>query len=290
LTDQAEALCHGAATIINAIADGKGAAFGIDLWTKAKVKLTDESGIVEGRIVSDPAENSVLIKKTVERVFRYFDISNRFGARVETSSSIPIAKGLKSSSAAANAVALATVAALNKSLDDLAIVNLGVDGALDANVTITGAFDDASASYFGGVIIADNVKRRILKRLVVSEDLAVLLHVPANKSYTINTDVGRVQSVASLTRIAFKEASHGNYWSALSLNGLIYSAALGYDPSVALDALMAGAVAAGLSGKGPAVSAVVPNEKVDKVKTIWQAYEGEILQVRLNNKKATAVG
>lgn len=290
MTDQAEALCHGAATIINAIADGKGAAFGIDLWTKAKVKLTDESGIVEGRIVSDPAENSVLIKKTVERVFRYFDISNRFGARVETSSSIPIAKGLKSSSAAANAVALATVAALNKSLDDLAIVNLGVDGALDANVTITGAFDDASASYFGGVIIADNVKRRILKRLVVSEDLAVLLHVPANKSYTINTDVGRVQSVASLTRIAFKEASHGNYWSALSLNGLIYSAALGYDPSVALDALMAGAVAAGLSGKGPAVSAVVPNEKVDKVKSIWQAYEGEILQVQLNNKKAAVVG
>jgi len=30
-------IAHGAATIVNAIALGKGAAFGINLWTKAKV-------------------------------------------------------------------------------------------------------------------------------------------------------------------------------------------------------------------------------------------------------------
>ncbi|MEM3055200.1 MAG: shikimate kinase, partial [Candidatus Bathyarchaeia archaeon] len=77
-----------------------------------------------------------------------------------------------------------------------------------------------------------------------------------------------------------------NFWSALTLNGLIYSSALSYNPSIALDALMAGALAAGLCGKGPAVTAVVSNEKVDSVKDVLEAYEGEILQARINHEKA----
>jgi len=287
--EKAEAICHGAATIINAIAMGKGAAFGVDLWTKAEVKLTDEPGVIEGEIVSDSTENPILIEKTVGRVFEYFGLKEKSGAKVKTWSNIPIARGLKSSSVAANAIALATVAALNKSLDDLTIVNLGVDGALDAKVTITGAFDDACASYFGGVVITDNVKRRIVKRFIISEDLAVLFYIPAKKAYTISSDVHRMKGVASLVKIAYKEALKGNFWSALTLNGLIYSSALGYDSSIALDALMAGALAAGLCGKGPSVTAVVPSEKVDLVKDVWQAYEGGILQTQVNHEKAKVV-
>ena len=36
---------------------------------------------------------------------------------------------------------------------------------------------------------------------------------------------------------------------------------MGYDPTIAIDALSAGAVAAGLCGKGPAVTAVTPKDK-----------------------------
>ena len=283
---KAEALCHGAATIINAIAMGKGAAFGVDLWTKAEVKLTDEPGIIEGKIVSDPTENTILIKKTVERVFEHFGLKEKFGAKVNTWSNIPVARGLKSSSVAANAISLATVAALNKKLDDLTIVNLGVDAALDAKVTITGAFDDACASYFGDVVITDNLKRRIVKQFRIADDLTVLFHIPGEKTYTISSDVSRMKSVATLVKTAYKEALKGRFWSALTLNGLLYSSALGYDPSIALDALLAGALAAGLSGKGPAVTAVVSNEKVDSVKDAWQPYEGEILQAKVNHEKA----
>ena len=35
MTGKAEAVSHGAATIVNAIATGMGAAVGVDLWTKA---------------------------------------------------------------------------------------------------------------------------------------------------------------------------------------------------------------------------------------------------------------
>jgi len=290
LRGKAEAVSHGAATIINAIATGRGAAIGIDLWTKARVQLTDKVGVFEGKIVSDPGENPILIEKTVRRVLKHFNLEGEFGAKVETWSNIPIARGLKSSSAAGNAIALATVAALNKNLDDLAIVNLGVDGAIDARVTITGAFDDACASYFGGIVITDNMKKRVVKRFETAENLTVLFHVPAEKIYTVGSDVHRMKGVASLVKIAYKEALKGNYWAALTLNGLIYSSALGYNPSVAVDALMAGALAAGLSGKGPAVTVVVPDEKKDLVKVAWEAYEGDILEARINHKKAKVLG
>jgi len=290
LRGKAEAVSHGAATIINAIATGKGAAIGVDLWTKARVQLTDKVGVIEGKIVSDPREDPILIKKTVRRVLKHFNLEGRFGAKVETWSNIPIARGLKSSSAAGNAIALATIAALNKNLDDLTIVNLGVDGAIDARVTITGAFDDACASYFGGIVITDNMKRRMVKRLEIAESLTVLFQVPAKKIYTVGSDVHRMKGMASLVKIAYKEALKGNHWAALTLNGLIYSSALGYDPSVAVDALLAGALAAGLSGTGPAVTAIVPDEKKDLVKDAWQAYEGDILETRINHMKAKVVG
>ena len=289
MNGKAEALAHGAATIVNAIALGKGAAFGVDLWTKAEVKLTDEPQIIRGEITSDPSESTLLIEKTVTRVFQHFKVEKQFGAKVKTHSSIPIARGLKSSSAAANAVVLATTSALGKKLDDLKMVNLGVDAAFDAKVTVTGAFDDACASYFGGVVITDNLHRELVKRDTLPEDLAVLFHVPSTKSYTGNSNVNRLKTIAPLVKVAFEEAVKGNFWAALSLNGIIYSAALGFDTSVALDALSAGAVAAGLCGKGPAVTAVVSNDKIDEVKTALQRHEGEILQARLNQEKARVV-
>lgn len=290
MKERAEAITHGAATIINAIATGKGAAVGVDLWTKASVTITDEPGIVKVKILSDSSENPVLAQKTVENVLKYFGLEKEFGAKVETRSNIPVARGLKSSSAAANAIALATTAALEHSLEDVAVVKLGVDGAMDAKVTITGAFDDACASYFGGVVITDNLKRRIVKRFELAEAPAVLFYVPAKKTYTADSDVKRMKNMASVVKIAYREALNGNYWAALTLNGLIYSSTLGYDSSPAVDALTAGAYAAGLSGTGPAVTAIVPEDKVDLVKEVWQKREEEILEARINQEKARVVG
>ena len=285
----ATAVAHGAATIINAIATGQGSAFGVDLWTKAQVRLTDEPAVIQGEIQSDPVENNALIEFAVRRVLAHFKLEKQFGAQVKTQSNIPIARGLKSSSAAANAITLATVAALGKNLDDLDIVNLGVDAAFDAKVTVTGAFDDACASYFGGVVVTDNTKRALLKHVPLPKGLSVLFHVPPKKAYTSNSNVTRIKTLAPLVKVAFREAENGSFWQALSLNGIIYSSAIGFDASIALDALQAGALAAGLCGKGPAVTAVVPNDHIDAVKTALQKYEGEIIQAKFNQEKASVV-
>lgn len=286
MAGKATAIAHGAATIVNAIALGKGAAFGVDLWTKVEVKLTDKSNIVEAEITSDPKESTLLVEKTVQRVLKRFDVERNFGAKVKTTSNIPIARGLKSSSVAANATALATVAALDKTLGDLEIVKLGVEAAFDAKVTVTGAYDDACASYFGGGVITDNLNRKILKKMPLPQDLTVLFYVPPQKAYTINSNVARLQTVKPLVEVAFRQAMDGKIWEALTLNGLIYSSASNLNTTIAIDALAAGAVAAGLCGKGPAVSVVAPNDKLDEIKKVLQTYEGEILTAHINREKA----
>ncbi len=283
---KATALAHGAATIVNAIALGKGAAFGVDLWTKAEVQLTNEPNVFTSEITSDPKESSLLIEKTVSRVLSHFDMASSYGAKIRTWSNIPVAKGLKSSSVAANATALAATAALSKTLDDMELVKLGVDAAFDAKVTVTGAFDDACASYFGGTLITDNLKRKIVKQLPLAGDLAVLFFVPPQKAYTADSDVARLQTVKPLVQVAYEQALTGHVWEALSINGLIYSAAQGYDTSIAIDALAAGAVSAGLCGKGPAVTAVTPKDKVDQVKCAMKKHHGEVIMAKLNNEKA----
>ncbi|MEM3728794.1 MAG: shikimate kinase [Candidatus Bathyarchaeia archaeon] len=287
---RATAISYGGATIINAIATGKGAAFGVKLWTKAEVELTDNPGVVKGEILSDPHESTILIEKTVRKALEHFGVAEKFGAEVRTWSNIPIARGLKSSSAAANAIALATVAALCKEVDDLTIVNLGVEGAIEAKVTITGAFDDSCASYFGGIVITDNLKRRIIKQLKAPENLKVVFHIPQTKVYTESIDVKKLKVIAPLVKIAYKETLKGNFWQALTLNGLIYSFALSYSPSIVLDALMAGAIAAGLCGKGPAITAVTTEDKVDRVKEALMGYEGEIIETQINHEKAKVLG
>jgi len=289
LTQKGEAIAYGAATIVNAIALGKGAALGVDLWTKASVILTDDPLVVSGEIISDISENTSLIEKTVLRILQYFNVSNQYGAKIRTWSNIPIARGLKSSSAAANAVALATVKALNKKIDDLLLISLGVDAAFDSGVTITGAFDDACASYFGDVVITDNVKRILLNHVKLPSDVIVLFLVPEKKAYTANTITDKLHSVKSLVNVAFKEAVRGNFWAALSLNGFIYSSILGYDSSIALESLNAGALASGLCGKGPTVTAVVTNDTIDQVKSVLQKHDGDIIETCLNHKKAMVI-
>ncbi len=280
------AIAYGAVTVVNAIATGKGAALGVNLWTKAKVRLTGDKGVVNGKILSNPNEDITLIKESVLTVLKYFHVENEFGAEVETESNIPIAKGLKSSSVASNALVLATIGALKKKVDDFTVLDFSVDASIKAKTTITGAFDDASASFFGDITVTDNLKRKILKKFTIKEDLTVLFHIPAEKSYTFKSNVDRMRLIAPQIKVVFREALSGNYWTALTMNGILYATALGYNQKLAIDALEAGAIASGLSGKGPATAAIAYEDQIDKILDAWHTYDGEIIQGKVNHEKA----
>jgi shikimate kinase len=97
-----KATTHGAATVVNGIACGKGAAFGVALETTATVELTGEPGRFEVSIEDEPGEETALAEHCVRLVLEKFGLAGEHGARIATRSQIPMSRGLKSSSAAAN--------------------------------------------------------------------------------------------------------------------------------------------------------------------------------------------
>ncbi|HXY82509.1 MAG TPA: shikimate kinase [Candidatus Saccharimonadales bacterium] len=284
----AEAVSHGAVTIVNAMATGKGAAIGIDLWTKAKVTLTDKPGKIVCRNFTETNDDH-LMRVTVTKVLRKFKLLKRHGAIVETQSNIPVAVGLKSSSAASNAVTRATLEAIGEELDDYQTVRLGVDASLDAGVTITGAFDDACACYFGGVMVTNNLTRQVLKRFKPPRGFSVLLYVPTTKKYTKDVNLSRLTKIKPLIETAFQETLNGNHWFALTLNGFTYAEAFGYNTDPIKDALFSGAIASGLTGKGPAIVAIVHESNFRQVQKVWSCLSGKIIRTSFNLEKATSV-
>ncbi len=268
----------GAGTIVNAIASDKGAAFGLDLKVTAKVIL-DESGKIKGKILENPEESTRLIEKCVENTLSYF--GEEYGAYVETDSKVPIARGLSSSSAAANAVVLATATALGEKIENMDAIKIGVETAKEVEVTITGAFDDACASFLGGIVVTDNTNNELLLR-EESDDYAIIL-IPEEKKYTKESNVRRMKIFRSQVEKVHDIALEGKFYDAMTLNGLIYCTALGFDVKIILKALENGAKSASLSGKGPSFVALASKEEADKIKNAWISI-GNVWISKINNE------
>lgn len=287
----------GSATIVNAIATGSGSAFGINLDIVAEVRSTS-SGI---KCSPDLDIDTSLMELCAKNVFNHYQINfednkedlrsveDVIGIEISTKSDLPPASGLSSSSALSNAVTLAISELIvdefdKKPMDDLEIVNLAIDSSLEAGVTITGAFDDATASYFGGVTVTDNINREIIIKEKM-DNHKLLIYMPNIDSMTANSDVKRMKLLAPLVEMAFEKASQKEYYTALNLNGILYSNALDFDTKIAIDALSAGAIASGLSGTGSAYVAIVDNESKDNIKDIWNSYtdSGRIIETEVDN-------
>ncbi len=288
------AYANGAGTIVNAIAIWKGAAFCIDLKTTADVKLQECAGSgsrITGRIenaatggtggTGDGATyDTTLIEQCVSMVL------DRFGyacdGAVTTRSEIPIARGLKSSSAAANAVILATLDAIGETLPPTEAVRMGVRAALDVGVSITGAFDDACASMLGGVVITDNRNQELVSHIKYDSD--VLIYLPDEVAFTADTNVARSKAVAPLVEVAYQLALAHDLENAMTLNGLLYCAALGFDPEIAMCALELGIAGVSLSGTGSAYTALVRRDQIKELREAWYALGGDVIQTRIVNK------
>ena len=274
-----KAVACGAATILNAVANWKGSAFGVGLRTEAEVIL-NSSGKVKGDV---PGVDTRLVVRCVEKVLERFGID--LGATVRTRSEVPVASGLKSSSTAANASVLAALDALGAEMELFEAAVIGVSAAKEVGVTITGALDDALASMLGGVVVTDNREMKLLRR--EETDSAVILLVPDKKVLSKDTDVGRSRLVAPLADVAFDLALKGDYGRAMTLNGLMYCAALGFSAEPIMAALKAGAWGASLSGTGPAYAALAPDDKVDEISFAWEGLGGRVIRAAVNNQAAS---
>lgn len=274
----------GSATIINAIATGFGSAFGIGLDIKCEAKSIS-SGI---ECANDVGADTGLMDLCVRKVFDHYDIDeNDFGVSLKTKSTLPMASGLSSSSASSNAIVKVTSEIIAEEFDlnhltDLEVVNMAIDASLDAGVTITGSFDDATASYFGGVVVTDNKNRKFIINEKMDEH-DILIYMPNFHSKSGESDVERMKVLSPLVETAYDFASKKEYFKAINLNGLIYASTLGFDSTIAIDALQAGAFASGLSGTGSAFFAVVDNDSTDDVQDAWSKYEGQVIETAVDN-------
>ena len=277
----------GSATIINAISMGCGSAFGIKLYVDVGVQINSGNKIV---CTSDQHVDTSLMEICARNVLKKFQINT--GVKIETKSNLPVASGLSSSSAVSNAVTMALTYSLSDEydinaqevgLDDSGILNLAVDSSLEAGVTITGAYDDASASFYGGISITNNLERRIIRNEIWNGQ-NILIYMPYKKSPTAEADVARMKLLAPWVKLAFKEVLKGNINQALTLNGLLYCSALNFNPDIALDALEAGASAAGLSGTGPSFVAICEDKFSHKVQEAWNNYPGRVIETKVDNQ------
>jgi len=296
---EGRAAALGAGTVLNALATGTGAAFGIDVETRATVALDPDSDAVDGTIAEDADADTDLIERCVAlAVDRWGDDE---GGTVRTDSDVPLAAGLKSSSAAANATVLATCDALGLEVGDAAddpavdvtrleACRLGVRAAREAGVTVTGAFDDAAASMLGGVAVTDNGSDELRSRDPVDWD--VLVWTPPERAYTADADVGRCESVAPMADLVADLALDGRYVEAMTVNGLAFSAALGFDADPAVEA-MPHASGVSLSGTGPSVVAVADpadsDSDLDAVADAWGDRPGALRRTTTRNDGATVL-
>ncbi|WP_123534229.1 shikimate kinase [Halosimplex salinum] len=268
---EGQAVAPAAGTVLNALANGKGSAFAIDEYTTATVELDPERDGVVGRVAEEADADTTLIERCVATVTDRFGDGE--GGRVHTESDVPMASGLKSSSAAANATVLATLDALDAA-DEVSredACRIGVDAARDAGVTVTGAFDDASASMLGGVTVTDNASDELLAR--EERDWHVLVWTPPERSFSADADVDRCRQVAPMADLVADLALDGDFGRAMTVNGLAFCAALDFPTDPVVEA-MPTVEGVSLSGTGPSFTAVGEREALEALRERWSEREG----------------
>ena len=240
----------GAITVINAFANGIGAAIGIDLKICVYVKKGRERRVntyLNG-------ERIIIDHDLIDTVINGF--KERYGLEdelwIDIYSEIPPQVGLKSSSSLANSLIIALYDYLGIDFDLMDVLHQNIEYSLKAGVSKTGALDDASASLLGGLVITDNHRRKIIRHIHISGDDILIFYVndrrPTRKY--INMDFTHLEKPISR---AIKLVYRGYWREAALLNALIYSPVFGYDVEPLLTALRLGADTAGLSGKGPSM-------------------------------------
>ncbi len=272
------ATVHGAISIVNALATCSGCALGISL------RVTAEADLRSGEGIRSQTVNEKLIRNIVYNTIPK-EILAENSVYISVESEIPMGFGLKSSSAVSDAVALACSKLVKEDIEDYVVLDRAVLASLDAGVTITGAYDDSSACYFGGFVVTNNRTHEIIHHQEAPHSLSAIIFIP---KATRRGNMSKVDTMSNLFGEAFKFATAGEYWKAMNLNGMLLSTSLSAEYEPVLKAIQGGALAASISGNGPAIAAVSNEENMEDIKAAFAKFNGSVIVSKINNEKATA--
>ena len=275
------ATARSAISVVNALPLGIGSALGID-WPARTAARFDPASDRSTRTTVEPASSDTrLVRLSARSALRQFGGAGPARLRLVVRSTIPMSRGLKSSSAVSASVVLATARALGKEPTAITVARLAAEASRAAGVSATGAFDDALAGLVTGGVVTDNRHDRELRRLELDPDLAVALWVPERPHPRSLRVRARFHRAPALARRAVDAALSGEWALAMELNSSLVEAAMGYRYGGLHGAVRrAGAVASGVSGLGPTFAAVAP---WDRLRSVVRALppEGRRRMVRL---------
>ncbi|MCH7967453.1 MAG: shikimate kinase [Thaumarchaeota archaeon] len=277
---KAKATVHGAISLVNAIANQKGATLGIALKVEVIVETSSGKGILLQS--KNKSFSTRLINKTVEKIVSKKDLEQN-KITITLDSEIPTGYGLKSSSAISTAVALACAKIFKSKFSEQQILLAGVDASIESKVSITGAFDDVCSCYYGGFNVTDNAKKKRIHFEKGQTNLMAVIFIPKNRKR------GNLKDLKSLSLVfekAWELARKANYWEAMIINGLATATILKSNPKVITELIEKGALGASVSGNGPAVVAITKKENEVNIKKVFSTLEGNVIVSKVNNKKA----
>jgi shikimate kinase len=162
------------------------------------------------------------------------------------------------------------------------VLDIATRASLDAGVSITGAYDDSSACFYGGFVVTDNRVNKLFVHEKAPDDLFAVIFMPTYPRGNLT----KIPTMSELFQEAFELAMAGEYWKAMNLNGRLLATALSTEYEPAIDALQAGALAASISGNGPAIAAVSHEAKIAEIRNVFNKFDGSVLVSRINNEKA----
>jgi len=272
-----EAFSYSTVEIANSF-DGKSAVFAIDLSVDIAVKLVNDRDI----IFSDKSFHK--FKDIVKKTLDYFGY--REGCNIDIKTKIPENSGLGFKEAVASAIILGISGAIsskNGSILELKIDKYMKEQIMEVNGKLVNIFDlirkisdddvrfdRLFASYFGGFIVADNIKKEILRRGEM-ESLYVSLIIP--KRIRMDEHEFKPELLfKNEAEVIFMEALKGNLYTAMKLNGLLY------DKELIKKALSLGAITATVNRNGVLIALSRDKKTAERI--------SDNLVFRVANKKA----
>lgn len=253
-----------AITLTNALPTGVGCAAGIGLHAEARVSVTVTGPReITTLDIPDRSRSPVVEESLRLGLARYFPATG-VAARLALTSEIPVARGLKSSSAVSTAILLAVARAAGRGPPALEIGRISAEVGKRAGVSATGALDDALAGIEPGFVVTDNLRGEVIRRADIDPDWGVALYIPSNAHPPSPSLRARFSEERSAGELAARAATSGDWATAMQLNTELVERAMGYSYAEIRGQLRRkGAVACGVSGLGPAVAAIAPWDRLD---------------------------
>ncbi|MCI4362954.1 MAG: shikimate kinase [Thermoplasmata archaeon] len=269
----------GAVSFVNAMLCGQGCAAGISLGAEAELSL-EESPRTTPTIRISAGSDTPLVRAALGSALRRFAPETPFSAELSLRSNIPPARGLKSSSAVASAIFRATENALRtpKPASSEELAGCVADVGLAVGLSATGGFDDALAGLESGVVVTENVERRLLSRTVTPPEWELLLWVPRDQHLPAPELRAELAKYVNEGKEAIRLARDGRFLEAMERNTRAVERALGVDHRpLHAELRRRGALGSGLSGLGPSLAVVVQSDRRRTVRAGLPTSGGELL-------------